>query len=267
MKRCLLFSLIFAGFLFTGCGQMSDGDMESDAENRSLHSGQEANESGGAADHTTAPEKNSIRAKHNLRDHYNFTELWIWEYTDYYGEKGDVWVYREPESGYWLFTQDAYGNTDGMSDWIMGLTNGTYLLGYVNPEMGSKKQLMELKTSYEIDDELLKLWKKTNITAPFAQTAHSMRKFTGTAYEVSYPKLSDRSRIYLAETEVDFRPVYYFNTLDSDARLPIHFPLVLSKNQFALADSSVMGDGTMVTYTFKEVSPNQYHVQLNEYDN
>lgn len=267
MKHSILFFLIFLGFTLTGCDQTADNDATATSENKSLHGDHEASEKGEGLTEAASAGKNSIRAKHNLKDHYNFTELWIWEYVDYYGEKGDVWVYRDPESGYWLFTQDAYGNTDGMSDWIMGLTNGTYFLGYVNPEMGSKKQILELKTSYEIDDELLKLWKKTNITAPFGQSAHSMRKFTGTAYEVTYPKLSDRSRIYVAETEVDFRPIYYFNNLDSDARLPIHFPSVLSKNQFALADSSVMGDGTMVTYTFKEVSPNQYHVQLNEYDN
>lgn len=266
--RCML--MVGAAFLLGSCAEIGSTATTSDEHQAGLYNPQTGE---GGPDEVQRAEQghqappNSIRAKYNLKDHYEFTDNWFWQYTDYEGNKGEMGVAHHPESGIWLFTQDSYGDTDGMSDWILGLPNGTYLLGYKDPEAGSKKQILELKADFDIDEDLRKLWKRTNKTAVFGHPRNSREKFKGTAYDVTYPRLSDRSIVYVGETSIDFRPVYYFNELDSDARLPFHFPNAIRKNELVLADSTVHAGGTTSAVTFSELSPTSYHVYVSDYDN
>lgn len=65
----------------------------------------------------------------------NFTEAWVWEYIDSTSIKQEMVLYREPKTGSWLFTSEAFGSTCEMCNWLLFMPNGNCYISYFDPAL------------------------------------------------------------------------------------------------------------------------------------
>lgn len=194
-----------------------------------------------------------------------FTEAWVWEYKTYEGEKGEMVIYRDPKTGYWLLTEEAFGNTDGMCDWILAMPDGKYFFAYKSAEIGAKNSLLKEQYKFPVHKKMPDYFKATGKKKSFGDAKMGFPLFNASAYNITYLKTSDKTTLYVANTTANLAPLYYFNDLIADAKLPIRFPQDLPGNKIAVAESTNI-NGTIVSYTFKYISPTDYHISLSDYE-
>lgn len=77
----------------------------------------------------------------------NFTEAWVWEYIDSTSLKQEMVLYREPKTGSWLFTSEAFGSTCEMCNWLLFMPNGNCYISYFDPALNGIEKIIVL--SYE----------------------------------------------------------------------------------------------------------------------
>lgn len=198
---------------------------------------------------------------------FNFTEVWVWAYSDSQGKKGEMAIYREPKLNYWLLTPDDAGfrETDEMSLWFILKPNGEVLQAYQDGEMNSQKKIInhQLHT-----DKIVKIpyyWQSTGVAKKIGNPDLGFPSFTGKEYKVSYEKTNDRSVFYLAGTKADFSTLAHFNNLDIDAKLPIRFPQDIPRNIVPLSENSTFSHGGTTQFEFKYISPTEYHINISEF--
>lgn len=194
----------------------------------------------------------------------NFTEVWVWEYTNRNGQKAEMAIYREPQLNYWLLTSEAFANTDEMTEWFILKPDGEVLQAYQDGEKNSLKKLLKHQLPSKKNRQLPSYWKATSNKQSFGDTRLGFPLFQGTAYKVSYLKTKDQSTFYLAQTKADFTMVSYFNNLNIDAKLPIRFPKDIPGHYITLSEHTVFPGGA-VQYTFKYISQTAYHINLADY--
>lgn len=194
----------------------------------------------------------------------NFTEVWVWEYTNSNGQKAEMAIYREPQLNYWLLTGEAFGNTDEMTEWFILKPDGEVLQSYQDGEPSSHQKLLKHQLSFDKNKQLPNYWKVTSSKQSFGDTRLGFPLFKGTAYKVSYLKTKDQSTFYLAQAKADFTILALFNELNIDAKLPVRFPKDIPGHYITLSEHTVYPGGA-VQYTFKYISQTAYHINLADY--
>lgn len=194
-----------------------------------------------------------------------FTQAWVWEYQNNMfpetdpGHKGEIVVYYEPKKNYWLFTTEAYGISGEMYNWILGKPDGTYIL--CDTDEFGKKTIMHEKLAFSKKKILPKHYQPTGKRKIFNNNNLGFSKVEGKEYEVGYMKTNDQSSIFVGDFKVDFLPLYFFNRLNIEAKLPLQFPVDFSKNKLLLQEVSTVNK-VKLQLTFKEISQTEYYIDL-----
>lgn len=194
----------------------------------------------------------------------HFTELWIWEYLSEEEKWKELWVYHHPELNYWLFDRSSsYGISSEMCKWILAKPNGEYWLNCQAAEMNTADSFLVEKVDFEDPDDLTELWKAMDQYQNFGDPEISRETFKGERYEVDFKAQAEVSEFYLFSSDIDFRPIYYFNQMQGDAQLPIFFPTDIPKNLLVLSEKTDFPHQDLkIEYRFKEVAPDSYYISL-----
>lgn len=198
---------------------------------------------------------------------FNFTEVWVWEYTDVNGNSGEMAIYREPKLNYWLLTPDDAGfrNSDGMSLWFMVKPNGDVIQAYQDGEINSPKKTITHKLDVAKINRIPVNWKRTGKTRKFGDPSTGFPYINGKEYQVVFDKTNDRSHIILGGTQANFSSLSLFNNLNIDAKLPIQFPQNIPGNLIPLSEFTTFSTGK-IQYTLKYITPSEYHIDLNDFN-
>ncbi|SFH12467.1 hypothetical protein [Pedobacter insulae] len=195
----------------------------------------------------------------------NFSQAWVWEYKNEMipagepGYQGELVVYFNPTTNYWLFTPEAYGTSGEMYNWIIGKPDGSYLLS----AMGEFEQTTRIrkKLAFPLVKSLPKYYKPTGRKKIFNKNDLGFSKIEGAEFNMKYLKTVESSNVFVGDYPVNFLPIYYFNRLKLEAKLPALFPVNLPRNKLLLEESSVI-NGKKIYVTFKEISHTNYFIDL-----
>lgn len=198
---------------------------------------------------------------------FNFSEVWVWEYTDVQGKDKQMAIYREPKLNYWLLTPDDAGfrAADDMTLWFLLKPNGEAIQAYQDGESNSRKKLIKHHLRPHRKASLPEYWKSTGKIKTFGDTSLGFPEFTGKEYKVRYEKTSDRSTFYLASFKADFTMLSHFNDLNIEAKLPIRFPGDIPGNYAVLSEHSVTSNVLLSSYRLKFVSQTEYYIDLYDF--
>lgn len=195
----------------------------------------------------------------------HFTQAWVWVYENELvpkeepTHKGEIVVYFEPEQNYWLFTTEAYGTSGEMFDWVIGKPDGTYLICATN-EFG-KKTITTEELQFPLIRALLKHYQPLDKKKIFNQNKLGFPKIEGKEFRVNYTKTNDSSSVFVGDFKADFLPLYFFNRLNIEAKLPFQFPVDFPKNKLLLQEISTINKAKL-QLTFKEISHTEYFIDL-----
>lgn len=194
-----------------------------------------------------------------------FTQAWIWEYENNTiaqnepGHKGEMVVYFDPKNSYWLFTTEAYGNSGEMYDWIIGKPDGTYLL-CASDEFG-KKTIAEQKLKFPSNKTLPRHYKPTKNKKVFNQNKLGFPKIEGKEFTVNYTKTNDKTSVFIGDYKTNFLPLYFFNQLNTEAKLPVFFPVDFPVGKLLLEENSKVNRAE-IRLRLKEISHTEYFIDL-----
>lgn len=166
-----------------------------------------------------------------------FTEAWAWEYRNEEGGMSEMVLYLEPKRNYWLFTQEAYGTSGEMIEWILGKPDGTYI-GKATDEFGKVNYFKEV-VEFEKVTALSEHFIPTGKTQVFGDTSYGFPKLKGDEYDVKFEWTNDRAKVVIGDTKVNMLAVYFFNQLNGDAKLPIDFYRGIPPKKIILKDELV----------------------------
>jgi len=195
----------------------------------------------------------------------NFTEVWVWEYVNADGKKGEMAIYREPKLNYWLLTPDDAGfrDQDEMSLWFLVKPNGEVLQAFQDAEHSSIK-IIRHQLSIDVKRKFPASWKANGKSQYFGDTHTGFPKMKGIGYQTGYEKTNEKTSIYLAYTKADAWVLSFFNDMNIDAKLPIRFPKELPKHFVAVKEVTEFSGGGSVQYSFKNISHTEYFIDLSE---
>lgn len=198
-----------------------------------------------------------------LPSQINFTQAWVWEYEDAHGNKGEMTIYHEPKLNCWLFTREAYGNTDDMCDWVLAMPDGEYYFAYQDGEEYGKARLLRQKVNFVRHKEIPVNWGAAidSTSRRFGDTRLGFPLIKGHLYLLRFEQTQEQCEYYIGLTNTDMTPVYYVNRLDADAKLPVDFPIDLPPGYIALSEKS-----KYMSLNFKYISHAQYHINLLGYE-
>ncbi len=196
----------------------------------------------------------------------HFTELWTWEYLNDEEEWNELWIYREPILNYWLFEKSSsYGVTSEMCEWVVATPEGKYWFNCQDAEMGAVKTLHQQTIAFDSASSLPEFWEETEEEKEFGDTAQGFGTFKGKGYSADFRGQKKTSHFFLHMGDIDMRPVYYFNFLEGDGKLPITFPTGIPDQAVVLSENTdIESHNIRIRYRFKDISPNSYYVELPE---
>jgi hypothetical protein len=209
---------------------------------------------------------------------YFFSTMLTWsfenELTDEeYLKRGEINIYVDEKTGTFLFTKEAYGWSGEMIDFVIADQKGNYIIGHTN-EFGKKHRETKkseqfadiINQSKKIQADFKKYCKPTGKNKVFGKNKYGWPTKTGKEFMLSYQKTEDKSRLFLAPEKYSFLPLFLFNKLGFDAKLPVAFDygLILSPNQMPLEDVYEW-NGKKTKLTFISASPTEYFMDLNDY--
>jgi len=208
-----------------------------------------------------------LQAQKTKKQTIKFTQAWVWEYENNLiaenepGHKGEIVVYFEPKQNYWLFTSEAFGNSGEMYNWIIGKPDGTYVLN-ASDEFGYTKLMIE-KLKFSTNKKIPSHYIPVSNKKIFNENKLGFPKIIGRKYIVDYEKTTDQSSVYFADHKVNFSPLYHFNRLNIEAKIPFSFPFDLPENKLLLEDESIITT-SKISLVFKEISNTEYFVEIND---
>ena len=184
-----------------------------------------------------------------------FSEVWVWEYVNIDGKKGEMAIYREPKLNYWLITPDDAGfrEQDEMSLWFLVKPNGEVLQAYQDAEHSSKR-IIKHQLPLLVKSKLPSNWKTTGKSQFFGDKNSGFPMMKGIEYQIRHEKTDEKTIVFLALTKAETWVLSFFNDLDSDAKLPVRFPKALPKNFVAVKEVVEFAGGGSVQYHFKQIS-------------
>lgn len=212
------------------------------------------------------PKRLPIDEEALLNQELEFRELWIWSYLDEEGQEQSLWVYHHDQYDIWLFDKhSSYGMSDEQTDWVLGLPGGVYWMAYQDPEMGAPPRKIRIQLDLSAYGHFGKDYQKTGKTSNFGKPETGFATYKGVEYRqpAKQGMLEDAS-IYLAETSFDFSPIYCFNRIDGDAKLPIEFPADIKFNQLLLSQSFKFY-GVYANCRYVETGPNSHWINPSDY--
>lgn len=212
------------------------------------------------------------------REKYRFTQAWVWQYRNDWiqagesGNKGEFIVYYDKMNRAWLFDAEAYGDTGHGFDFILGSYDGQYTFCFRN-EKGKKKKsvrsLSEVAVSRSQDptvrEEFEKNNKPTGRTKVFGKNRFGWLQPEGQEYIFQHLSPDEKTVRYVADTDIDFQSVVYFNFLEGDIKIPFHFPTDIPLGKVLLENATSYDDGKQIFLRLKEVTDTEYHVDLSQY--
>lgn len=190
----------------------------------------------------------------------NFTEIWVWEFENSNGSKGEMAIYREPKLNYWLLTPDDanFRDKDEMTLWFLLKPNGEVIQAFQDAEMDNlevtKHQLPLKKIT-----KLPKSWKPCGDEKTFGNTEYGFPLFSGKEYKIRYEKSNEKTSLFVGHSDADFSILALFNELNIDAKLPIQFPKNIPKNTITLSEHTVFPN-FYLKYQYKYTTPTTYEV-------
>lgn len=203
----------------------------------------------------------------NSSKELKFMQAWIWEYENTaleegeFGRKGEFWAYYHEELDFWLLTAESYGITGEMFNWILAKPDGTYIID-ITDEFGKTSRL-EHKLDFDIPSEIPSHYTSTGKSKFFNEDESlGFQKAQGFEYEIKYEMTSDRTKTFIGTYEnVNFTPLFWFNRLDSDAKIPVHFPIDLPSKYAVFEEVSKMSVGEY-RLVLKNISNTEYFIEL-----
>lgn len=201
---------------------------------------------------------------------YTFYHSWHWDYentwipADEYGRTGQLTAYHDDSTGAWLFTAEAYGGTDEMADWVLALPTGEYITGY-RDETGNRNLLRDTLDFPESEEVLAEWLQPTGEKQVFGENHYGWPTLQASAYAVNYQQTKERSKVWLADTAVDMRPLVYFNRRIADAKLPVHFMPDLAIGKIEVAADTESG-AQRIHHRLTAISDNYYEINLEDYE-
>lgn len=210
---------------------------------------------------------NTRQIKKNNVQLLNFTEAWVWEYVNEFGEEGEMAIYREPNLNYWLLTREASYINDEMSEWFILTPNGEIWSGYQDGEWNAPKRLYKSTWAREHFTKVPEDWRASGKRQNFGRYDFGYPLFKGKGYTLSYATYIEASPIFVAPTQANMNPIYLFNNLEMDAKLPILFPHSVPGNLIVLSQTVHYGGRVPYSYSFrfKYISPTEYYINLTDY--
>ncbi len=196
----------------------------------------------------------------------NFTEVWVWEYENLDGKKGEMAIYREPKLNFWLLTPDDAGfrDKDEMSLWFLIKPNGEVLQAYHAAEH-SLTQIIKHQLPLDAKSKLPNNWKANGKREYFGDKHSGFPRMKGIGYHIQYEKSNEKTNIFLAHTKAEAWVLASFNDLNIDAKLPIQFPKEIPKNFVSVKELTEFSGGDSVQYRLKQISHTEYFIDLNEF--
>jgi|JI7StandDraft_1071085.scaffolds.fasta_scaffold06567_6 hypothetical protein len=209
---------------------------------------------------------------------YFFSTMLTWSFenemaTEEHLKRGEINIYVDEKTGTFLFTKEAYGWSGEMVDFVIADQKGNYIIGHTD-EFGKKHREIQKAQQYaevaslskSIMSDFKKYCKSTNKTRVFGKNDYGWPTKTGKEYILSYQKTEDKSNLFLSTEKYSFLPLFLFNKLEFDAKLPVAFDysLILTPNQMPLEDVFEW-NGKKSKLTFISVSPTEYFIDLNDY--
>ena len=191
---------------------------------------------------------------------------------DDYNRSGEISIYIDEKSGTFLFTKESFGNTGEMVDFVIADQQGNYIFGYTD-EHG--KKLRETLKSYKasdknfqskkVENDFNKYCQPTGNTKRFGENKYGWPAFKGTEYRMN-DMLSDSSTVFITASKYSFLPVFLFNQLQIETKLPVNFDFskILPSKNLILQRSYVL-EGSVSSFTLISASPTEYFIDLSDY--
>lgn len=216
---------------------------------------------------------------------YFFSEAIQWEFLneglpkDDDKHAGTFTVYFDRFTGTMLFTQEAYGLSSEMADFIILQSNGRYFEGFTD-EFGGKQYMIDTLECFSDITQEQQFIKKTfkELAKPsgkfkvFGKNKYGWETIKAELHELSFLQTSDKSQIYVANLPFLQLPLFLFNDLESEAKLPvnINFSLVIPQEYWVVEDiysypDQKSGKKITIRTTLKSISPTEYFVDLSSY--
>ncbi|TJZ61493.1 hypothetical protein FAZ15_09895 [Sphingobacterium olei] len=205
------------------------------------------------------------KAQIESRKTMQFTQAWVWDYENELvpknepGHKGEIVIYFEPKKNYWLFTPEAYGTSGEMYNWIIGKPDGTYWL--CDTDEFGKKTITKQRVQFALNKVLPKHYKPLVNRKFFNQNKLGFAKIEGIEFKVDYTKTDNSSSVFISDFKADFFPIYFFNCLNIEAKLPFNFPVDFPNSKLLLQEVSTINKAKL-QLTFKEISHTEYFIDL-----
>lgn len=209
---------------------------------------------------------------------YKFSQAWVWQYQNDWispgeaGHQGEITVYYDSLSRAWLFDPEAFGDTGQGFDFVLAEYSGQFVFCFKN-EKGKKRKAVRTVpeiVSSRIDNPLVTEEfethnKKTGKSKVFGRNIYGWPIFNADEYVLQYLKTEEKSIRYVADSDVDFQSVVYFNFLEGEIKLPFHFPTDIPVGKVLIEDSTTYEDGKKIILRLKEVTDTDYHIDLSKY--
>lgn len=206
-----------------------------------------------------------VMAQTEKSSNYRFTEIWVWEYENYDGRKGEMAIYRDTSHNAWLLTPDDadFPSTDEMTKYFIVQDDGevTQVI-----EDGTTVDENRITHSLNIqkDKSLPYHYRKRKTIKYFGDPQFGFPKIKGQEYRVQYEKTNEKTTFYLGQSDANFSALCHFNELNIDAKLPIQFPKDIPAGYIPLSEQTNFPNDKIVRYEFKYISPTEYFIEWND---
>ncbi len=183
---------------------------------------------------------------------------------------GEMSIYLDEKTGTFLFTPESYGNTGEMVNFVIADQEGNYIFGYTDEHGKKLRESLQVNRfvaeEETIDSVFQEFFIRTGVTQSFGVNTYGWPIKSGEEYQVTYQKTNDTSFVYLIKEKFNYLPIYHFNALESETKLPfnIDYSNTLPKKYSVLAQR-YEHDGKSVSFGLTYYSPTEYFIDLKEY--
>lgn len=209
-------------------------------------------------------QNNQSKKNTSPKKQYLFEEVWVWTYIDYDSNQKDFEAYRESKTGSWLLPKTSLNEAGEMIEFIICHPDGTYYIAWQNAEFQTQNTIQKQNIAFDKQTQIPDYLKKSSVTKSYGDPNLGYHKILGTSYKMQYEMMNGESTLFLAKENANFHPLYYFNQLDLEAKIPIYFPLDLPADILVLEEENTSSNNNF-KYKFKYISSTEYHVDLKNY--
>jgi len=210
---------------------------------------------------------------------YLFTQMMVYKYKneivdlgDDFHHDGEMVIYFDEVSGTMLLTAEAYGLTGEMIDFILVEPSGKYTFASTDEFGKQQKLVMFLDEVFNknqqitVSDNFKTYLKTTNNKKTFGKNSYQWPTIMGIEYLMPHELDDEISYIYIAKYKMNMNPIYAFNRLKSETKLPVDIDFDhLLPEYYLVLSSSYKYQGEEVSFELIAISPTEYFVDLKDY--